>query len=259
MRHLAGGLVLAGAVCFVGLRGARAEEPVAPTADEIVTRMMAKNAERQAELESYTSERRYRVEYKGTGGEHHAEIVVRAEYLGSGQMGAGQKRLTVVEESGSKMICERVLRKMVESEQEASEKANRMQMMLSPENYNIELVGQEPVDGVRAWVLQVSPKVASTFTYRGRVWVSEDDYAVMRVQGEPAKSPSWWISWASFDWRYERHGEFWLPEKSVAASHVRIGGDARLMIEYGTYQVIAKGEKRATTTTAQLIGAGFNQ
>lgn len=245
MRHLAGGLVLLGVVWTAGAR-TQAQELAAPSADEIAARLMEKNAERQAALGSYTSERTYRVEYNGTGGEHHGEIVVHAEYLG-----AGQKRLTVVEESGSKVICERVLRKMVESEQEASEKANRIQSTLSPANYNIELVGQESMDGVRAWVLRVSPKEESKFTYRGRVWVSEDDYAVMRIQGEPAKSPSWWISRASFDWRYQRYGEFWLPEKSVASSHVKIGGDARLTIEYGTYQVVAKDEKPATT--ARLV------
>jgi len=232
-------------VGFVRMAGA--EGPETPTVNEIVTRMMAKNETRQADLRGYSSERTYKVEYKGTGGEHHAEILVRAEYLPG-----GQKRLTVIEESGSKVICQRVLRKMVESEQEASEKANRMQMSLSPQNYNIELVGQELIDGVQAWVLRVSPKVDSKFTYRGRVWVTADDYAVVRVQGEPAKSPSWWISKASFDWRYEKHGEFWLPEKSVAASHVRIGGDAKLTIEYGEYQVMASDRARAVTT-AQLV------
>lgn len=246
MQRLAIGLVVVGVVGLAGALPVRGDEPGTPTADEIVTQMMAKNAKRQSELAGYTSARTYRLDYRGTGGEHHAEILVHAEYLDS-----GQKRLTVVKESGSKVICERVLRKIVESEQEAAEKANRVQMMLSPANYNIELVGQEPVDGMPAWVLRVSPKVDSKFTYRGLVWVSEDDYAVMRVQGEPAKSPSWWISRASFDWRYERHGEFWLPEKSVAASHVRIGGDARLTIEYGTYRIVAKEEKRGTT--AQLV------
>ncbi len=82
--------------------------------------------------------------------------------------------------------------------------------------------------------------------------MSADDYAVIRVQGEPAKSPSWWISKANFDWRYERHGEFWLPEKSVAVSHVRIGGDAKLTIEYGGYHVVANDGAR-TVSTAQLV------
>lgn len=249
MRHLAGVLMLLGCLGMMNARGARAQ--ASPSADEIVSRMMARNAARQADLGSYTSDRTYTVEYTGVGGAHHGEIVVHAEYLG-----VGQKRLTVVSESGSKLICERVLRKMVESEQEASEKANQMQMSLSPANYNLELVGQETLDGVKAWVLQVSPKVASKFMYRGKVWVSEADYATMRVQGEPAKNPSFWISRANFDWRYGRYGEFWLPEKNVATSHVRLGGDALLTIDYGTYHVVAATHGADALTAERLEGRG---
>jgi hypothetical protein len=131
-------------------------------------------------------------------------------------------------------------------------------MMLSPQNYSFQVVGQEQVDGVQAWVLEVTPKVDNKLTYRGRVWVSEDDFAVVRVKGEPAKNPSWWINHASFDWRYERHGEFWLPEKSVAVSHVRIGGEAKLTIEYGAYHVVSAHGPRSTPAaeleqTAQLV------
>jgi hypothetical protein len=243
MGHRAGGLVLGVVVCL-GL-SIQAVGQGAPAADEIVTQMLAKNQQRQAGLNGFTSDRTYTLEYKGTGGEHHGKIRVHAEYLG-----AGQKRLTVIEESGSKVICERVLRKMVESEQEAAESANRMQTTLSPANYNLQLVGQESLDGVPTWILQVSPKEESKFTYRGRVWVSEADYALVRVQGEPAKNPSWWINRASFDWRYGRHGEFWLPAKSVAASHVRIGGDATLTIDYGEYHSQTDAARETATAAA---------
>lgn len=203
------------------------------TAEEIVGRMAARNVERQDALKHYVAERTYRVEYKGTGGTHSGAIAVHVDYA------ERKKRLTVVSQEGSKLICERVLRKLVESEEEASQSANRMQMTLSPENYKLALAGEETLDGVKTWVLQVSPKVEDKFTYRGRVWVSQDDYAMVRVVGEPAKSPSWWISRASFDWRYARNGEFWLPEGNVARSHVRIGGDATLTIEYGSYRILA--------------------
>jgi hypothetical protein len=249
MRQQAGGLMVTGFMAgalFVG--SAWGQGSASPTADEIVVRMMAKNAERQAALAHYGSERTYRLEYKGAGGAHSAEMVVDVDYS------AEQKHMTIVSETGSKMICERVLRKLVESEQEASQRANRMQMMLSPENYNVELVGEESMDGVRAWVLEVSPKVESKFTYRGRVWVSKDDYAMVRVVGEPAKSPSWWINHASFDWRYARRGEFWLPQRNVAVSHVRIGGEATLTIDYGAYEVVAA---RTVKAEADTVAAGL--
>lgn len=237
MRHQAKRLVFSGfmfsaAMLYAGW--AQAQNATSETAEEIIGRVQAKNAERLAALEHYVSERTYRVEYRGTGGEHVAEIVVHAEYSAP-----DQKRLTVQSESGSKLICEKVLRRLVEGEQEAAQKANRMQMALSTDNYDVVLVGEDQIDGAKAWVLRVSPKVESKFTYRGTVWVSAEDYGVMRVMGEPAKNPSWWINRARFDSRYVRRGEFWLPGRNVSTSHVRIGGEATLTIDYGRYETLA--------------------
>ncbi len=181
MRHPVGRLFVV--LCLVATHRVQAQ---APSVDVIVAHLETKNAERQRELESYTSERFYRVEYRGTGGEHRGELVVHVEY---GEH--GEKHLAVISETGSKLICERVLRKMVETEQEASEGSNRKQIMLSAENYTFELLGEQMIDGVPSWILRVSPKVENKLTYRGRVWVSKEDSAVVRVQGEPAKNPSW--------------------------------------------------------------------
>jgi hypothetical protein len=232
MRQMVLGFIFSSVMICAGW--AQAQGTKSPTAEEIVTRMLVRNSQRQAALEHYASVRRYRVEYTGTGGYHAGELVVDVEYSAP-----DEKRFTVVSESGSKLICEKVLRRLVESEQEAAQRSNRMHATLSVENYNVGLIGEEEVDGVRAWVLKVSPKVNSNFTYRGRVWVSMDDYATVRIQGEPAKNPSWWINRASFDSRYVRRGEFWLPGRNVSTSHVRIGGEATLTIDYGDYQTLA--------------------
>jgi hypothetical protein len=232
MRRVIQGFMFSAVMLYAGW--AQAQSTASPTAEQIVARMLVKNTERQAALEHYASERTYRVEYTGTGGYHAGELVVDAEYSSP-----DKKKFTVVSESGSKLICEKVLRRLVESEQEAAQKGNRMQTALSVENYNVELAGEDQIEGVKAWVLKVSPKVDNKFTYRGKVWVSMDDYAVMRIQGEPATNPSWWINRASFDSRYVRRGEFWLPGRNVSTSHVRIGGEARLTIDYGSYQTLA--------------------
>jgi hypothetical protein len=227
------GLVVGGFAVYAALTGSVALAQ-GLSADEILTRVLAQNRQRLAALESYTTERTYRVQYDGTGGHHAGEIRVKVEYSAP-----EQKKMTLLEESGSKVICDRVLKKLVEGEVEASDKANRMQTALTAENYAAELEGEETLYGVRAWVLKVNPKVDNKFTYRGQVWVSEDDYAVMRVAGEPAKSPSWWINKASFDSRYMRRGDVWVPQSNVSKSHVRIGGEATLTIDYGEYQELA--------------------
>jgi hypothetical protein len=161
----------------------------------------------------------------------------------------------VISQSGSKFICEKVLRRLLEGEQEAMQKMNRMQTTLSPENYEVELVGEELIDGARAWVLKVQPKVANKFTYRGRVWVNMQDYAMVLVKGEPAKNPSWWISRTSFESRFARRGEFWLPARNVSTSHVRIGGEATLTIDYGAYEALVGRVVRGATEQAGVAGA----
>ena len=229
---------------FPGLAAASAQSAPAgghPTADEILRRVATMNRERLAALEHYTTHRTYRVVYNGTGGYHEAQLKVLAEYDGP-----EQKHFTVESESGSKIIAEKVLHKLVESEQEAGDRANRAQSALTSDNYKGVLTGEETFNlpdttPVKTWVLHVEPRSPARFNYTGTVWISEDDYAVVRIDGAPAKSPSWWIDSAHIDSRYVRRGQIWLPANNTSASHVRIGGQATLTIDYGSYpEVLAK-------------------
>ena len=206
------------------------------TAAEIVDRMAAKNGEREAALAAWSSERVYRVEYRGIGG-GTAAMTVRAEFRAP-----GEKRLTVTGQQGSKMLCDGVLRKLLASEEEAESRSVRAETAITNANYAVRLDGEEVVDGVRAWRLALTPRVATKFAVRGRVWVSEDDFGLMRMEGAPAKEVSWWVNRASIDARYRRSGIFWLPERNQSVSRVRMGGEAQLTIEYGRYTVRTVGE-----------------
>jgi hypothetical protein len=212
------------------LLGAQAVFAQNDRAAEILAQVAAKNLERQAALVGYHSERVYRVEYRGVGGLHVAQMDVHAEYRAP-----GAKHFTVVSETGSKAFGDKVLRRLIDSEEESSKAENQVQMMVSADQYNASLVGQEKLRGEDAWVLDVQPKEPSKFNYSGRIWVSVDDLAIMRVVGHPAKSPSWLVNRTEFDSEYERVGIFWLMAKNTTVSHVRVGGQATLTIDYGTY------------------------
>ena len=204
-----------------------------PTAEDIVARLNARDRERQAALASYGSERTYRVDYTGPMGDRSAEVHARMDFSAP-----DQKHFTVLSQSGSAVFCNKVLRRMMDGEQEGALQANHLKAMLSVENYNLKLVGEDEVDGVKSWLLEVSPKVNSRFNYKGKVWISKNDEAVIRIVGSPAKNPSWITSAATFDYRYARQGEFWLPQKNVTVSHVRMGGEVTLTVDYGTYEIV---------------------
>lgn len=213
-----------------------------PTAVEIVGQLDQHDRERQAMLERYDSRRIYKIEYRGPLGERNAEVQARMDFSAP-----DQKRFTVLSESGSPMFCHKVLRKLMDGEQEGALDANHLRAMLSSENDNLTLLGEDDVDGVKAWVLEVSPKMDSKFNYKGKVWVSMGDYAVVRIVGSPAKNPTWLVSGATFDYRYARTGEFWLPQHNVTVSHLRLGGQVTLTVDYGTYEIVATPAQSAAT------------
>jgi hypothetical protein len=236
MRHPAKALRFSGLLFSVTLACAgplQGQSRSAPTADEIVSRMLVKNDERQTALQHYRTDRTYQLEYDGTGGKHHAEMIVRAEY-----QAPGRKNFTVLSESGSKLLCRQVLRRLVDKEEETSEKTDWQREMFSTDTYTVQLVGREQLEGMNTWILKVEPKVSSKVAYRGKVWVSMDDFAMVRVMGEPATSPSWMLDSAAFDSWYMRRGDVWVPAKNISTTHVRIGGEAKVTIDYGKYDVL---------------------
>jgi len=228
----------------------------APTADEIVSRLVVRDRERQATLGSYQSLRTYRMAYKGPLGERRAEMVVRMDFAAP-----DKKRFTVLSESGSTIFCHQVIRKLMEGEQEGAREQNHQLAMLSPANDRVKLVGTDLVDGVKTWVLEVAPKVPNRFNYEGRVWVSMEDYAVVRIVGSPARNPTWLMGSAKFDYLYGRAGSgqagsFWLPQRNVTVSHLRVGGEITLIVDYGTYQVAAREGGVAATPAEAENAAG---
>ncbi len=187
------------------------------------------NAERAARLRSYRGTRLYSVEYHGFPGDRRASMVVSVNYE------APQKKFTIVSEEGSKLLLNRVLRKLVESEQDADQ--NRRDTALTEDNYRFQLLGTETVDGRLCYVLDVDPKRKDKFLYDGKIWVDAEEFAVTRIEAHPARNPSFWISRTSIEHRYEKHGQFWLPAANRSTTKVRLGGEAVLTIHYRDYRI----------------------
>ncbi len=204
------------------------------TADEIVRRVVEHDAKRREALVRYGSERTYVMDYKGPIGERHARMQVRMDFSAP-----DNKQFTVLSETGSTIFCHQVIGRLMEGEREGALEANRLRSMLSPENDRLELVGEETFNGEKAWVLKVVPKDENRFNYKGKVWVSETDFAVMRIVGSPAKNPTWLMGSSTFDYTYARNGDFWFPAKNHTVSHLRIGGEITLSVDYGQYEVVA--------------------
>jgi hypothetical protein len=152
------------------------------------------------------------------------------------------KSFRIVSQNGSKILCEKVLKRAVDSEREAQQ--DNAATALTPANYRFQLLGTEYLNGRPAYIMNVAPLKDSKFLYRGKIWVDAADFAVAKIEAEPAKSPSFWISRTLIHYTSAKTGNFWLPQQSRSETKVRIGGNATLTIDYGTYQTVPNSPPR---------------
>jgi hypothetical protein len=204
--------------------------PTNMTAPVIVEQMLRHTRVQGEQLKHYQELRHYQVQYKGFS----ANLVGKMDVSVTFDAATG-KSFRIVSQSGSKLLCDKVLKKAVDSEAEAAQ--NQGATALTPANYKFQLAGTETVDGRPAYVLTVEPVTDSKFLYRGKIWVDAADFAVIRIKAEPAKNPSFWILRPQITYVSTKTGDFWLPESNRSETKVRIGGTAVFTIDYGTYEI----------------------
>jgi hypothetical protein len=196
---------------------------------QILAQMEHRNQIQREGLKHYRAVRQYHVEYQGIT-TINAGMVVEINFDA-----ASGKSFRIVSQSGSKILAEKILKRAMDSEAEASK--DSAATALTPAHYRFQLQGSESVDGRPAYILSVEPLKESKFLYRGKVWVDATDFAVAKIEASPAKNPSFLVSRTLIQWTYAKTGNFWLPQRSHSEARIRIGGAAVLTIDYGTYQI----------------------
>ena len=222
-----------------------AQSPGSADPTEIVRRMVAQNESRTRQLKYFTSRRYYHVQFNGLGRSMAADMHVQVIYTaGSG------KSFQVIDQSGSHLLLNHVLHKLLDTEREDSQ---QQKAALTPSNYNFTFDSQTQEGGRLLYIFSVEPKVKNKLLYRGKIWIDAEDFAVVRVAAQPAENPSFWIKETEIQQVYAKSGEFWLPQTNRSESKTRLGGKALLTIDYGTYQ-FERSHNGTQTEASQLTG-----
>ena len=211
--------------------GALEQPPPAMTAQHVIELLVSRNAGRAEALKGYRASRTYKLDYKGFPGSKSAEMRVEVSFAQG-----TPKQFRIVSESGSSLLINRVLKKLIEGEREASEQSLQ-RTAVSPENYAFTLDRTELVAGRLCYVMNVEPRRRDKFLYKGKIWIDAQDFAVARIEAQPAKNPSFWIKKTDITHQYRKVGDFWLPAGNHSESSTRLGGHAVLTIEYTDYEI----------------------
>lgn len=215
-------------------------------AAQVVENLVRMNLERAQALQAYRSTRVYRLEYKGFPSGRKAEMVVNVKY-----QAPSTKEFEIVSSTGSKVLIDRVFKKLLQGEREAFEAENQKRIAINQENYEFTLIGYEDAPGGPSYVLSVMPRTKNKYLFQGKIWVDAEQFAIVRMQGEPAKNPSFWIKDTKIETLYVNVDDFWLPAHNHSITDVRLGGHADFSIEYKDYRITGNSPMNRISSAAE--------
>jgi len=149
------------------------------------------------------------------------------------------KHFEVLSEDGWKSANKRVLREMLVTESDSSHPDTRRKSRITSDNYTFRMIEVSSLDGRMVYVIEVIPKRQDKSLFRGRIWVDAEDYALARVEGEPAKNPSFWTRKVYFVQQYQKKGPFWFPVMTTSVTDARMFGATDVNIRYFDYKPVS--------------------
>ena len=119
-------------------------------------------------------------------------------------------------------------------------KAESSGATLSRENYDFEYLRCESINGHRAYVLQLLPKRNEKNLIKGLAWIDAETFHPLKVEGEPMKSPSWWVKSVTYSFTFGQVADMWLQTGMQADANVRLLGRHIMVARDVNYQLPAQ-------------------
>jgi hypothetical protein len=203
--------------------------PLAPSGDEILSKVEAVNNRRHLLLKEYSGSRQYTLESPRFG--KQAVVAVLMNYRQ-----ADGERYTVLTRSGSEKLGG-IIDKVLASETGASLPGVNARHEITSANYRVRLLGTEAVAGRTCYILDLAPKIKNRFLIVGKAWVDAGSYAVVRIEGQFAASLSLLLGAPHISEEFVEVRGFWLPGHVRSVTSGLLLGPIELDILFSNYQL----------------------
>jgi hypothetical protein len=147
----------------------------------------------------------------------------------------------VVREGGSEYVRDKILRRMLESEQDLIAAGKRLHASLDEKNYGFE-DGGVTTGGLQRILLKPAKK--SDGLVDGSLLLDPDTGFVTRIHGRLVKNPSFWLRDVDVTWRYASIGGHNVPVEMKSTGRVRMFGRSNFRM---TYDYVSVGGRPLTS------------
>ncbi|HKD85411.1 MAG TPA: outer membrane lipoprotein-sorting protein [Terriglobales bacterium] len=185
------------------------------TLDQILNRMQQSETESRQQSVAYRVTREYQLAPAGAQ-QPSSEVVAEINFLPP-----SAKDYSIVKSEGNDRGAG-IVRKVLDHEKEMAGRSEQVE--ITPRNYDFKLLGRDVLDGHDCYRLELSPKRNAMELVKGQAWVDADSFAIRKIEGTTAKSPSFWIKDLKVTINYGQVEGVWLQTSTQATADVRFAG-----------------------------------
>ena len=121
---------------------------------------------------------------------------------------------------------ERMVRELLDRETDSAKRVHGDEVTRT--NYDFVFLRRENFGVVPEYVLGILPKRRDKYLLRGQIWVDASTFRIRRIQGVPAKSPSFWITTLYLTMQFATLNGMWVPVSFDAVATIRFLGEYTL-------------------------------
>jgi hypothetical protein len=217
----------------------RAQEPASSPPDDLIRRVAARETENEAARNDYTYRQTVTVEDLDPHGAREGEYREVRDIVFSPAMVRSEQ---VVEKPRN------TLKRLQMTEEDFRDIREIQPLLITRESlfmYESKFKGEEPMDGIDCWILQVRPRqiLQGQRLFDGMIWVDKTDYSIIRTEGQAVpqirtmKTENLFPHFTTLRQKFD--GKFWFPVKTYADDtlYFRNGPQrVRMIIRYAEYK-----------------------
>jgi len=188
--------------------------------NEISERMEVVQHQNPALFQAYEVTREYKVFHRDDA-QPIADVLVRIEFLPP-----ATTSYKILQSRGNSR-GEKMVRELLDRETEGTKDIQKSEVTRM--NYDFVFLRRQDFGVVPEYVLGIFPKRKERQLLLGEIWVNASTFHIRRIEGVPAKSPSFWLRDIHITVQFAPQGSMWLPVTFDAVATVRFLGKYTLI------------------------------
>ena len=198
-----------------------------PDLTALLKRMTQAQSENRARTKAYSVTREYKV-FGADANRPRTEVVAKVNFLPP-----NVKSYDIDQSTGG--MGEKVIRHILDHEVDATRDPRGM--MVNEQNYSFDFLDDDALNGQPCYRLKITPKHERKDLLKATLWVDKDSYQIVRLEGDPVKSPSFWVKDVHLVLEFADVAGMWLQTETNAMARLRFGGEYKITSHDVDYDV----------------------